>query len=185
MNSNKNDANSQINTLETKVNNNKGNADSKINSVNTTVYTELLDKLNDRDLDARFFSVWRENSDVAQGSTITYSGAIINHRSGMDTSTGIFTAPRSGVYLFSFSGQTENDSGRTKIDVMKVKKNGGDESKYVTIMNDADKDYHNIGYTWMMNLVAGDQMYMKVVSNALQCVSQEYLWLTGEFKWHK
>ncbi len=54
-----------------------------------------------------FFSAYRTTSCCNNRNTvITYNGLNVNVGSGMNISTGVFTAPRKGIYQFQFNGVT-------------------------------------------------------------------------------
>ena len=51
-------------------------------------------------------SVYCRRTDFSSTGNLTYTICEINSGNGMIPSTGIFTAPRSGTYLFTFHGNT-------------------------------------------------------------------------------
>merc|ERR1712062_766480 len=52
------------------------------------------------------FAAVRSSSGNLDSGTITYDSLTTNIGNGMDASTGIFTAPTSGLYMFTFSAVT-------------------------------------------------------------------------------
>ena len=184
VNSNKNTAESKISGLESKVDNNKVKADNEINKVKSTANNnkDVIDTINDRDLKPNFFSVYKKGADssctVKKGSTVTYTDIVANQGGGMDINTGIYKAPRTGVYSFSFAGQSFKTDERTNVNVLK------NNEHYLTIVNYAEKNYYNIAYSWMMKLSAGDEVKLKMASNDLQCKTTEHIYFNGEWIWH-
>ena len=54
-----------------------------------------------------FFSAYRTTSWCNNPNTvITYNNLNVNEGNGMSTSTGVFTAPKKGIYQFQFNGIT-------------------------------------------------------------------------------
>merc|ERR1712111_134561 len=133
----------------------------------------------ERKLEDRFFDIeaqlWRQrqalNTKVAFSAVkespagnfkgpITYEKLVINLGEGFDAGSGIFTAPYSGTYRFSFSAQSavgNYDSTLTSSYTnVEVKKNGS----RILIIYDSNQaenaDGNNISYTWMMTLREND-----------------------------
>ena len=52
-----------------------------------------------------YFYVQKNNSHSGDNSTVTFEIEQLNVGGAMDLSSGIFTAPTSGTYLFTFSGR--------------------------------------------------------------------------------
>ena len=87
-----------------------------------------------------FAAVRTSSGDMGSSGTITYDSLTTNIGNGMDASTGKFTAPTSGLYMFTFSGISaskntaevtiqvwKNDSRIFVIDDEEDKKSGANE----------------------------------------------------------
>ncbi|XP_059351035.1 cerebellin-2-like [Daphnia carinata] len=55
-----------------------------------------------------YFSVYRHSSFETQNAVIPFQAARLNIGNAMDIETGIFTAPRAGIYTFHFNGFKHN-----------------------------------------------------------------------------
>ena len=51
-----------------------------------------------------YFYVQRDQPYTLRGTTIPFNIELLNVGGGMNISSGIFTAPKSGIYFFSFTG---------------------------------------------------------------------------------
>lgn len=63
------------------------------------------------------FSAYRSLSYSTVGTIIPYTYSISNIGEGMNITTGVFTAPATGTYVFSFTGRAGSDA--TKIDLLR------------------------------------------------------------------
>ena len=57
----------------------------------------------------------QKNGYTTTSGIITYDSTSPNHGNGMDTSTGIFTAPKPGIYAFHFHGMASASSSPTNV----------------------------------------------------------------------
>ena len=175
--SNKAKADTKISDLDKKVNSNKNDANSKISSL-TTQHRGKIDALWKQVENPVIFTVRRSNSNVNQGSYITfnewyYYGGGWNP----DPKTGIFKAPRNGFYSFSFSSMTTKSTQRTEIDVYHK---GNVFTRIASVMK--DKEHSNIAASWMMRLKTNDEVKLKMRSNGLQTSSVEKVIWNGELR---
>ena len=73
--------------------------------------------------------------------------------------TGVFTCDISGVYIFFFSGEAEKS---TWIGVYL-----NDDRQLVLYDNASGNTRINLSYTWTLDMVAGDNVHLKVESGKL------------------
>ena len=97
------------------------------------------------------------------GQIITYTDVIANVGQGMDPNTGIFEAPVSGIYSFSFSALSDSTEAlngyATRIKV--IKNLLGHWSEF-DIFQDAGTNafMENLSFSWMMSLYKGDKIHL-------------------------
>ena len=93
---------------------------------NITELFKAIDILNQKPYEGEvIFNAYRHNNMSSPG-TITYSGTNVNLGNGLNSATGIFTAPRSGFYFFQF--QALSDDGEANF--ITIKHNGEAVSSY-------------------------------------------------------
>ena len=82
----------------------------------------------------------------------------------MDSATGVFTVPVTGIYAFSFSAYFYLMHPYTGVFIYK----NGEYQFRIHDQNFADfPHYDNIGNTWTMSLLQNDQIHLKVEGNPL------------------
>ena len=117
-----------------------------------------------------FSGVRNQGSNIGRGQTVTFNSAPINTKGVLNLATGVFTAPRAGIYVFSkssFTGQT------TKYKLIYVLKNGRKQF-FIADGHSSSSGYgDNMAYYWMDQLNAGDTLklvnsghYAPIQSNA-------------------
>ena len=114
---------------------------------------------------------------VDADETITFDETETNIGNGMDSSTGIFTAPVSGTYSFSFSGVlTPHPMEQQNILLRVVCQNN--ESKTIDlnfelkqwnydVTDDTDAGEFYVSYTWIMSLDQSDEIFLKLPNDYL------------------
>ena len=126
------------------------------------------------------FAAVRSSSGNLDSGTITYDSLTTNIGNGMDASTGKFTAPTSGLYMFTFSAVSANKN--TAEVTIQVQKNG---SRIFVIDDEEDQksgaDERNIAYSWMFDLSNGDTVYLSMHTGGLHTDSgnQDQAHFTG------
>ena len=103
------------------------------------------------------------------GQIITYTDVIANVGQGMDPNTGIFEAPVSGIYSFSFSALSDSREAlngyATRIKVIKnlygAPGSNYFESKFDIFQDAGTKAFmENLSFSWMMSLYKGDKIHL-------------------------
>ena len=143
-----------------------------------------------------FFDKWWESEDhknyVRPGDDITFDDTVINIGNGMDPKSGVFTAPVSGIYSFSFSAVQRFFKGNLHyvkglIQVMK----GGEVEFYISNVYDEMRFIHdeNISHSWTMSLDQNEEVKLKVddlsdcvvmVKNDPNDRGSKFAWFNGQ-----
>ena len=99
------------------------------------------------------------NPSLTTGQYITdYNGFLTNYGNSFSASTGVFTAPRDGIYEF-FSATNNIRNTESNLGVMK--NNYVQELEFFT-----DNDYQDpLSVSWMMDLEKGDTIRLKVTDS--------------------
>jgi len=102
------------------------------------------------------------------GEIITYTDVIANVGQGMDPNTGVFEAPVSGIYSFSFSALSDTEKSTlhrfsTSIEVIKNLRGDYLDSRfYIYQDNGTQEFFENLSFSWMMSLAKGDRIHLKM-----------------------
>ena len=97
---------------------------------------------------------------VDEGSWITFSRVWLNKGVDFDASTGTFTIPESGIYLFGVRATSGNGKAQTKI-------NAYFDDKVLASINDGKEEglWNNLSGTFMGTLLQGSKIRLKVERN--------------------
>lgn len=95
--------------------------------------------------------------------TVPFELTKLNIGGAMNPSTGIFTAPRSGIYSFTFTGlgfyPTSSSQGVLKIALFL---NGGEIGRTVTHSHD-DSSYYILSLHSTLELKVGDNVWLNII----------------------
>ena len=175
--------------IETKVDSQKQSLQTELQQDITTkiiaqqsiIQQQLLDEMNAKVI----FGAIRDHSsgDVSPGATITFDKLVTNYKDAMDISSGKFTAPKKGVYLFSVSAVSSNIEGYVKIQVTK------NDNKLFWIDdgeggNTPNGKQRNIAYVWMSELNSDDTIHLQIFSGSgyvgLHVCNDDFVHFTGQ-----
>jgi len=124
------------------------------------------------------FSAIKDFGGTSSGSYISsYTKFLTNHGNAFSLSTGIFTAPRAGVYEF-YSSTYGYDNGAHTI---AVQKNNIDELKFKMYLTDKGINNDNLSFDWMMKLEQGDTVRLKATSGQFYCSSTAACVFNGKY----
>ena len=96
------------------------------------------------------------------GGRITFDSSAVNFESALNLTSGVFTAPNSGTYYFSFSALTGSSRGKTTVTVYKK----GAKAFEINEKND-EGTMHSFSSSWVETLNAGDTIVLDVTSHKL------------------
>ena len=99
--------------------------------------------------------------------------------SAFNLDTGVFTAPRSGIFEFSATTQYDQDN-RYYITQISVEKNFMKELEFYAYTSDKhDEDV--LSFTWMMELQHGENISLKVTAGRFACYEYRNCMFSGKF----
>lgn len=99
------------------------------------------------------FYVQRSTSFSEVEVPISFDKEILNEGNAMDSESGIFTAPKSGLYLFDFSGVNSGGGGSFSVDFYI-----NNEKKGSCFVADSDQITATLPMLWHLN--AGDHVWL-------------------------
>jgi len=109
------------------------------------------------------FWVYKSNGDVAAGNVIAWNGARLNQGSHINLSTGVFTVPITGLYVFHFEGiASGNGECRVRIQV-----NGSSVSDGRRGNGTASNAYEGLHVQALLALTANDEVSTYVIEGHL------------------
>ena len=111
------------------------------------------------------FNVYKIFPSGQKGETyqgvLTYTNIVSNFGGGMDIDSGKFTAPVDGFYNFHFTALTAYQRLNHAFDLRIML----DGVYTQTIYDQANEPHNNIAYSWQMQLVTGQQVYLEFPGN--------------------
>jgi hypothetical protein len=110
------------------------------------------------------FYVQRNSSFSTLDTPIPWDLARVNEGNAMDLTSGIFTAPRPGIYFFSFTGMAEfpTTSSRVYLGVGLILNGAEIGSGYVREYNTDGGQKSPLTLQSTLNLKKGDQVWMEI-----------------------
>jgi len=114
------------------------------------------------------FFVTRITSWVTLNSTLPFEKEYLNLGGGMNLASGVFTAPRAGIYSFSFKGTAQGEKGTyTGFADLNLKRNGVAVSSGYSYVNDATSGKLTFSTEATLKLNVGDQITIFLWNGAI------------------
>ena len=103
-------------------------------------------------------------NDINPGDDITFDETVTNIGSGMDPESGVFTAPVSGIYSFSFSALLYFEKEKLREwGIVEVLKGGQVEFNIKEHHGDFKTgEFEGINYSWMMSLAQNEEVNLRM-----------------------
>ena len=135
------------------------------------------------------------NVNVNPSDSITFDETVTNIGDGMDPESGVFTAPVSGIYSFSFSAILHFERSRwggIGIGMIKVLKDEQlefyiEETERFPVDDVLSHDLEVINHSWMMSLVQNEKVRLKMDGQSLGKISvhndpkrKNFVWFNGQ-----
>ncbi len=122
------------------------------------------------------FYVQRRGSFTGTDRPIPFDLALVNEGNAMDLTTDKFTAPRPGIYFFSFSGVAGFPTSSSSVNLrVGLYLNGGRiGSSWVEEANTVAGQYSPLTVQSTMNLKQGDQVWVQIWSLTYGAYLVEY-----------
>ena len=118
------------------------------------------------------FRAWRNDEDSK--GWITFEGLSEYGGDGFDTSSGTYTVPEDGIYIFGLQARSGNRRTWNRINYYKT----NTVAQTVVTDGNAKDNWNNFGTTWTDTLKKGDKVCLKVFHGTVD----GYLnWYGGEF----
>jgi hypothetical protein len=110
------------------------------------------------------FYVQRNSNFNTKYTPIPFDLARVNEGNAMDLTTGIFTAPRNGIYFFSFSGLADFPTASSEVGLGVILYLNGERigAGYVEESNTVANQNSPLTVQSTLNLKSGDQVWMEI-----------------------
>ena len=124
------------------------------------------------------FSAFCKSGGYAGGSYLYFLDVYVNNGNTYDLSSGIFTAPKPGVYEFSASVNRWGDS----VDWARVgiEKNNANELTFGAYARETNDNTGTLSFTWIMQLNQADTIRLKALQE-IWCTSNANCVFSGKF----
>jgi hypothetical protein len=116
------------------------------------------------------FYVQRNNEFTTTGTPIPFDLAVVNEGNAMNFTTGKFTAPRPGIYFFSFTGLAHfpaSSSSSVYLGVSLYLNAGRIGTGYVYEANTVANQNNPLTFQSTLNLKKGDQVWLQFSSQSI------------------
>ena len=103
-----------------------------------------------------WFDAWKNSGGDSNG-TITFDG-VNDCDGGFDASSGTYTVPEDGIYIFGLRARSGEALAGTQIHFYK------NDDVDCSVVSDGNKEdtWNNLGTAWMSTLEKGDKIYLNV-----------------------
>ena len=102
---------------------------------------------------------------ITSSSVLTFNDVVTNQGNGFDGGSGLFKAPVSGVYSFTFTGRNRSDLDM--LTFVYVLHNGAPKIALSNQHNNDMDAFSMISGSWQMRLGKNDKVQLKVTHGAL------------------
>ena len=118
------------------------------------------------------FSAFCKTARTYAGGSYIYGfdGVYVNNGNTYDLSSGIFTAPKPGVYEFSVSVYIDGSSSWHRVG---IEKNNANELSFGSYAREKNDNTGTVSFTWIMQLNQADTMRLKAIEE-IRCHSAGY-----------
>jgi C1q-related factor len=120
-----------------------------------------------------YFHVQRSSTYSSVGTTIPFQIERLNVGGGMNLASGIFTAPKSGIYFFSFTGLKQYDNVYAAVDLYH------NSNHITTAAGTAVNGHLTETLSSTLSLKSGDQISLRLTYGQLHDNSDHYTNFNG------